>query len=162
MVDQASMKVAQGANGISGRASTAAETTASPAQVVSNVAGFGENLLNMAELQARMTAIELRQNMQSLKAGAAVVLIGTIMALTALPILLAGIAELLVTQLALGRGSAFLAVGLVTFFAGALFAVSAALWIERKRLGFPLSAEEFARNLNWVRTVLRFSGRPRY
>jgi len=156
------MNVANGANRISGRTQAPAEMTASPAQVVSNVAGFGENLLNMAELQARMSAIELRQNLQALKAGVAVVLVGTIMALAALPILLAGVAEFLVTQFQLGRGSAFLAVGAVTFFVGSLCVVLAAVWIERKRLGFPLSAEEFARNLNWVRTVLRFSGRPRY
>jgi hypothetical protein len=73
--------------------------------------------------------------------------------------MLAGIAELLITQLALGRGSAFLAVGLGSLAIGSLVIVIAGLWLRHKRLGFPLSAEELTRNLNWIRTVLRLSGR---
>ena len=52
------------------RAATA-DAPASAGQLASNVAGFGENLLNMAELQARMSAIELRQNVEALRIVAA-------------------------------------------------------------------------------------------
>jgi hypothetical protein len=163
MVDQATMIPVNGAGVVapSGRAAAVSETPASAGQVASNVAGFGENLLNMAELQARMSAIELRQNVEALKIAAAVGLAGAVVALAALPIVLVGIAELLVTELGLRRGSAFLTVGFVSLAIGSLCIISAGLWIGRKRLGFPLSAEEFTRNLSWVRTVLRLSGRQR-
>jgi hypothetical protein len=171
MVDQATMNASNGSGGSAqprsgglspiGRASAAAQPPASAGQVASNVAGFGENLLNMAELQARMSAIELRQNIEALRIVTVVGLTGAILALAALPIVLAGIAELLVTELGFRRGAAFLTVGFTTLGIGSLSIVIAGLWISRKRLGFPLSAEEFTRNLNWVRTVLRLSGRQR-
>ena len=169
MVDQATLTATNGADASAkpgkgglpsgGRASAPPETESSAGQVVSNVAGFGENLLTLAELQARMSAIELRQNLEAIKSVAAAVVIGTVMAFAALPVVLAGIAELLVTELGFRRGPAFLTVGLATVGIGSLCAVVAGWWVRRKRLGFPLSAEEFARNLNWVRTVIRLSGR---
>jgi hypothetical protein len=171
MVDQETMNASNGSSGSVGpysgaqspaaRSSGAAEATASAGQVASNVAGFGENLLNMAELQAKMSAIELRQNIEALRIVAAVGLTGATLALAALPIVLAGMAEVLVTELAIRRGPAFLTVGFTALAIGLLGIVGAGLWISRKRIGFPLSAEEFTRNLNWVRTVLRLSGRQR-
>jgi Putative Actinobacterial Holin-X, holin superfamily III len=171
MVDQATLNALNGTGGSAeprsgglppaGRASATAESPASAGQVASNVAGFGENLLNMAELQARMSAIELRQNIEAIRIVAAVGLTGAILAVAALPIVLAGIAELLVATLGFGRGSAFLTVGFASIGIGAISIIAAGAWIGRKRLGFPLSAEEFTRNLNWVRTVLRLSGRQR-
>ncbi len=169
MADQATMNRTNGSNALGargsagaalgGRSAAAPGLEASAGQVVTNVAGFGENLLNLAELQARMSAMELRQNIEAVKAVSAVFVISTVMALAALPVVLAGIAELLVRELGFRRGAAFLSVGLTTIGIAALCAAVASVWFRRKRLGFPLSAEEFARNLNWVRTVLRLSGR---
>lgn len=171
MVDQATLNGSGGTGASSepniagvpsaARGSAPPETTASAGQVASNVAGFGENLLNMAELQIRMSAIELRQNVDAIRIVAAVAVTGAVMALAALPIVLAGIAELLVTKQGFSRGTAFLTVGFTTFAIASLCIAIAGLWVSRKRLGFPLSAEELARNLNWVRTVLRLSGRER-
>ena len=168
MVDQATMKATNGASAsgaggglVTNRAAVPTDTGSSASQVVSNVAGFGENLLNMAELQARMSAIELRQNVDALRTAAAVAVTGIVLAAAALPVILAGIAELLVTELGIRRGFAFLTVGSATIGIAALSVIIAVVWMRRKRLGFPLSAEEFARNLNWVRTVIRLSGRQR-
>jgi hypothetical protein len=142
-----------------GRSTASPGPEAGAGQVVSNVAGFGENLLNLAELQARMSAMELRQNLEAVKTVGVVFASGTVMALAAVPVVLVGIAELLVTEAGLGRGAAFLTVGLSTIGVAAVCVASAAVWVRRQRLGFPLSAEEFSRNLNWVRTVIRLSGR---
>ena len=130
-------------------------------QVVSNVAGFGENLLNLAELQARMAAMELRQNVEAVKtgrcrAGSA----GTVDRTRRV----AG---------ACWRGSPSFwsrssgGAAVMRFFDRwvrrdrhrRVLRVAAAVVARRQRLGFPLSAEEFTRNLNWVHTVLRLSGR---
>ena len=134
-------------------------TEAAAGEVVSNVTGFGENLLNLAEMQARMTAIELRQNVSAMKTAGTVLATTTLLALASFPVVLAGIAELLVSELAWRRGHAFLTVGLTTIGIAAFVAVTAAVWLRRQQFGFPLSVEEFTRNLNWVRTVLRLSGR---
>jgi hypothetical protein len=49
--------------------SMAGETDPADQGVVSNVAGFGENLLTLAELQTRLTSVEIRQNLESIKSG---------------------------------------------------------------------------------------------
>jgi hypothetical protein len=128
--------------------------------VVSNVAGFGENLLTMAELQARLSAMELRNNVQAAKLSGILLLAGSVLAVASLPVALAGIAELLVAETALQRGYAFLLVALGAIVVAAVCVIGASLSLRKKRLGFPVSAEEFSRNLHWLRTVLRYSGRP--
>jgi hypothetical protein len=169
MADQASMKV-------NGPASASLHTDASPsapggrllangnggagpADVVTNVAEFAENLLTLAELQAKLAAIELKQNLAAVKFGGAVIVGAAVLAVAALPIALAGIAELLVSLLGMNRGFALLAVAVATLgIAGTGMAIAMAR-LRGSDLGFPLSREEFARNLNWVRTVLLYSGR---
>ena len=130
-----------------------------PGDVVTNVAEFSENLLTLAELQAKLTAIELKQNIAAVKVGGAVMVGGAVLAVAALPIALAGIAELLVSSLGMNRGVALLVVAVATL---AIAGTSMMIALGRLRgsdLGFPLAREEFARNLNWVRTVLLYSGR---
>jgi len=128
--------------------------------VISNVAGFGENLLSLAELQARLAAIEMRQNAGAAKAAGATLLAGSVLALAGVPVLLVGIAELLVSELAFKRGYALLIVAGCTLVIAALFAGIAARSLRRKPLGFPLTIEELTRNVHWIRTVLKHSGRP--
>jgi hypothetical protein len=127
--------------------------------VVSNVAGFGEDLLNLAELQTRLTAVEIRQNLDVVKTAGGLMATGFIVAVAGLPVVLVGIAELLVSEMGLKRGYALLAVAAVAILIAGSCIGSAAMWFRRKPIGFPLSGEELARNLNWVRTVLRQSGR---
>jgi len=170
MADQATMRTKTdhgpdrsfaGDNGsVAGRMVAPNATAPSATTMVSNVAGFGENLLTMAELQARLSALELRNNLEAAKTSGAVLVAGSVLAVASLPVALAGIAELLVSELALKRGYALLIVAAAALVIGAVCAASAGIWLRRKRPGFPLSAEELTRNLNWLRTVLRYSGRP--
>ena len=165
MANQAQMT---STNGPARDGRTAPATTRSPAAsasepgataVVSGIAGFGENLLNLTELQARLAAIELRQNAQAIQSSAGVLWGGSILATASLVVALAGIAEVCVSQWAIKRGTAFLTVGglgLVVAIACVLIAITK---LRRNTAGFPLSSEELARNLQWIRTVLRHSGR---
>jgi hypothetical protein len=161
------MRTSSGNRRVAGDGELTAGRTTSPngieagaTAVVSNVAGFGENLLNMAELQTRLSATELRKNVEAAKIGGAVILGGAVLAAASVPVALAGIAELLVSELVLRRGYALLLVAGAAFVIAALCVAGAALWLRQKRLGFPVSAEELSRNLQWLRTVLRYSGRP--
>ena len=127
--------------------------------MVNNVAGFGENLLTLAELQARLTAIELRQNLDSVKTGGALFVAGSILAVASLPVVMVGVAELLVSELGMKRGYALLSAAATAIVIAGLCIVIARSWLRKKPFGFPLASEEFARNMNWLRTILRHSGR---
>ena len=168
MADQATLTTANGsaANGpqarvpgLGERPSTAAGKESNATTMVSSVADFGENLLTLGELQARLAAMELVRNYQETRTAGMVCLAGIVIAFASVPIVLLGIAELLVSELTMRRGYALLSVaGAAMLIAGGSVAFAGS-WLRGKRLGFHLSAEELTRNLNWVRTVLRYSGR---
>jgi uncharacterized membrane protein YqjE len=132
---------------------------ASPGDVVTSVAEFAENLLTLAELQGRLAAVELKQNLEAARRGGIILAAGSVLALAALPIALAGIAELMVSLLAMNRGVALITVAVAAF---AIAGTCTAIALGRLRgsdMGFALTKEEFTRNLNWIRTVLIYSGR---
>ena len=118
MADQTAMTKANGhaplRDNLGSDRSPDASTAESGANaVVSNVAGFGEDLLNLAELQARLTALEARQNLDVVKTGGALIATGLLVAVAGLPVGLVGIAELLVSEMGLKRGYALLIVAAV-------------------------------------------------
>jgi hypothetical protein len=127
--------------------------------VVSSVAEFGEHLLTLAELQARLGALEVKQNLEAAGISGSVILAGALLAVVSLPLVLAGIAELLVSELAMKRGYALLSVAVATLVIAGVCIGIAGSRLRRNAAGFPMTREEFARNLNWVRTVLLHSGR---
>jgi Putative Actinobacterial Holin-X, holin superfamily III len=141
------------------RGSSAAEKEPGAGDMVSNVAGFGENLLTLGELQARLVARELIQNYQAARTAGTVGLVGILVAVSGIPVVLLGIAELLVSELAMKRGFALLSVAAAAIVLGGGVVAFVGTWLRQKRLGFPVSTEELTRNLNWLRTVLRYSGR---
>jgi Putative Actinobacterial Holin-X, holin superfamily III len=169
MADQASMRI-NGPASDAGRtglapptgdraASGAHGSGAGPVDVVTNIAEFGDNLLTLTELQARLAALELKQNVAAVKIGTAFVVAGAVLAITSVPIALFGLAELLVSELGMRRGFALLAVAASAFAVAGTCITIAVARLRGSDVGFPLTAEEFARNLNWVRTVLVHSGR---
>ncbi len=140
---------------------TAGDLRAGGDMVMRSAAGFGENLLNLAELQARLARIELGQNIEAARAGVFWAIGGAVAVCSGLIIMLAGIAELLVSEFGVKRGVALLSVAASAIGVGSICLVGAALRLRAKRLGFPLSYEELARNLNWLRTVVRQTRRRR-
>jgi uncharacterized membrane protein YdjX (TVP38/TMEM64 family) len=165
MADQAQMKIdsstrVNGAAGLRSPLSTDGADIGPRAGVVSNVAGFGESLLSLAELQTRLTAVELRQNMDSVKAGATALTAACIVAFSCVPVFLLAAAELLVSEFGMKRGFALLTVASSALGLAAFVAFLAVRTLNRKKIGFALSREEFTRNVNWLRTILRHSGRP--
>jgi hypothetical protein len=168
MADQATMTRFTGptpngaaVHGSSGaaRSSTANVVDPSASGMMNSVAGFGENLLTLGELQARLTAIEIRQNLDSVKNGGALFVAGSILAIASLPVVMVGLAELLVSELGMKRGYALLSAAATAIVIASACMVVARSWLRKKPFGFPLANEEFARNMNWLRTILRHSGR---
>jgi uncharacterized membrane protein YqjE len=165
MDDQASMKTnpngraSTGSSPASVRSFSGGVSESGASAVVSGIASFGEDILSLAELQSRLAAIELRQNVNAVKTSGTLVLAGSILALLGVGVGLTGVAELLVSDFGLKRGYALLAVAAAALLLAGLFVGFGQTWLRRQRIGFPRSREELTRNLNWVRTVLRHSGR---
>ena len=168
MADQATMTRFTGptpngaaAHGSSGAARPSGANVVDPSAsgMMNSVAGFGENLLTLAELQTRLTAIEIRQNLDSVKNGGALFVAGSILAIASLPVVMVGLAELLVSELGMKRGYALLSAATTAIVIAIACMVVARSWLRKKPFGFPLASEEFARNMNWLRTILRHSGR---
>jgi Putative Actinobacterial Holin-X, holin superfamily III len=163
MVDQASVRTngAASARMTVNRISGESPEPAAPTAVVTSVAEFGENLFTLTELQAKLAAIELRQNVEATRVAGSVIVGGVVLALASLPVALLGIAELFVSELGAKRGFALLGVAAAGIIIGALAIAGVVVTLRRKPLGFPLSAEEFSRNVNWIRSVVTHSGRMR-
>jgi Putative Actinobacterial Holin-X, holin superfamily III len=168
MVDQATMTRFNGstANGGSTQSSAGSDRSAAgnaldsnSAGMMNSVAGLGESLLSLAELQTRLTAVEIRQNLDSAKSGGTLLAIGSILAISSLPVMMVGVAELLVSELGMKRGYALLSTGTVAIVIAGIGVMVARSWLRKKPFGFPLAGEEFARNVSWLRTILRHSGR---
>jgi hypothetical protein len=129
--------------------------------VVGNVAGFGENVLTLAELQTRLAVLELRENVQAATRAGRLLLAGFVLAMASVPIALVATSELLISELGFKRGYAYLVVAGASGVIAGLCLLVGRLWVHREWLGFPLSGEELTRNLNWIRAILRHSGRAR-
>jgi len=147
MADQASVRNGHGArNNGSGMASRLAE--------------FGNDVATLAELQARLAAIELKENTERsvlpivFLAGAAALLLASLF------VALMGVAWLLARALAIHQGWALLLTAGMAFVIAAVIALVAGLRLGHSFDGFRRSREELARNLAWIRTVLLHSGRP--
>jgi hypothetical protein len=84
---------------------------------------------------------------------------GGILSLASVVMALIGVAELCVSELGIKRGVAYLAVAAGGILLAAGCAAVGLATLRQKPVSFPLSSEELARNLQWIRTVVRQSGR---
>ena len=128
--------------------------------VIGSVAGLGEDLTALAELQAKLAFLEWDENFRKARLWIVAIVSCAALALATLPVLLIGLAEALVSWWPMNRGPAYLTtVAIALLLAGAGIAVAVAL-LRRREVGFPRTREELTRNWKWIRTVLMHSGRP--
>jgi Putative Actinobacterial Holin-X, holin superfamily III len=148
MVDQASVSRGNGAN-----------NQASPLTLVGNIADLGNDIATLAELQAKLTALDAKEC--AAQATGPISVLGACMALalSSLPVILIGLADLIAVNTKLSAGMAQLIVGLVAL----VLAVVGGYVGWKGSLSsldcFRRSREELVRNLSWIRTVLVYSGR---
>ncbi len=126
--------------------------------MLGNVADLGTNLLTLAELQTRLVTKEAQESFARSRRALALLAAGLVTAASALPVLMLGLAELVVEATGVSHG-----LGLVVVAAGVVgicgLIVGACLyWLKRMQLTLPYSREEAVRNWNWVRTVALRSG----
>jgi len=129
--------------------------------VVGNLTEFGNDVMTLAELQAKLAAIDLRDGVARAVLPAGIVAVSLALMLSASTVLLAGIGMLVATALHLDAGWGLLFAGLIGLVLGGAGAMLAAGRLPGSFENLRRSHEEFTRNLSWIRTVLVYSGRAR-
>jgi hypothetical protein len=133
----------------------------SPARnVARNMADVWHDVLTLSELQARLVAIETRDVLEKSRAAIGLLAAGCLVALAALPILLAAGALFLVETTSLTPAAAFGLAALVGIVvAGCLCAWG--WWVLRRSCGgFQRSGCEWRRNIEWFKNVLARGSAP--
>ena len=148
MVDQASVSRTNGSQG-----------HASPLTVVSNIADFGNDIATLAELQAKLTALDAKECVTKATTPVIILVTGAVLGLASLPVILIGLADLIASNTQLSSGSARLIVGLATLVVAGVAGYFGLKGSTSSLSSFRRSREELVRNLSWVRTVLVYSGR---
>jgi hypothetical protein len=127
--------------------------------VVSRITGLGNDLFTLAELQFQLLALDLKACVEKARVSAAAVGIGAVILLSAVPVALLGIADLVAYALNIRAGWAMLITAAVAAaLAGAILFAFGRRTAESLTT-FRRSREEFSRNIAWVRTVVLYSGR---
>jgi Putative Actinobacterial Holin-X, holin superfamily III len=128
-------------------------------QVLGGIAEFGNDIATLAELQARLTLLDLKECLQKLTVPVALVGAGLVAVIGALPVALVGVAGLLASALKISPAAASLLTGGVVLVVAVGTVAVAASRIPASFSSFRRSREELTRNLAWIRTVLLYSGR---
>lgn len=152
MADQASVNVGNG-RGVHINAPTEA--------VVGGVAEFGNDLAELAELQFKLVAIDVKEAVGRATLPAVVAAIAAVLALGALPVILMGLAQLLVDYANLRPGWAYLLVGVAVVALASIATLVVLPRLKASAESFRRSSEELTRNISWIRTVLVQRGRLR-
>jgi hypothetical protein len=153
MADQASLRTAGARPADSNGQSTPEE------RVAGGLAGFGNDVATLAEFQARLALIDLKDCVNKIRVPVALIVLGLIAINGAVPVVLLGIATLLATALNLSTGWALLLTGGAVLAAAAGVAGTAAMKLGSGTQSFLRSREELTRNISWIKTVLLYSGR---
>jgi hypothetical protein len=150
MADQATVSRNTSGNGI--------PVDAPGASMVSNVAEFGNNIATLAELQARLTLIDLKEVAGKAWIWAVLASASLLLLAGAVPVALIGLAFAFDTELRHAAAPLLITAAITAVIALAVGAVSG-LRVVRSFETFRRSSEELTRNIAWIKTVLLHSGR---
>jgi hypothetical protein len=126
---------------------------------VGTLAEVGNDVMNLAELQAQLVALDAKEAASRATLPVTAVGVGLVIAAASVPVALLGLADILARTLQIQPGWAMLLTAAVALvFAGLIVAVFTRQ-IPDALNTFRRSREEFARNLAWLRTVIVHSGR---
>jgi len=149
MVDQAAVSEHDG------------KAEAPAATMMRNLGDCARDVIDLAELQARLLALDLKQSARRTAMMVGVGLVAVAFLLAGFPLLLTSIAILLAEAGGLSYWAAFfIATGIGFLAAAILGAVAWAIfrhirWLERSR-------SELVQNLRWLKDLLSASGRSRH
>jgi len=128
-------------------------------QVVGGIAEFGNDLTTLAELQIKLGLIDTKECLEKALYPIGFVFAGLILAIGAVPVAILGIAQVVASAFRLSTGASMILTAMTVILLSAVIIAMALRNIGPSLSVFRRSREEFDRNLNWVRTVLLYSGR---
>lgn len=128
--------------------------------VLGNLTNFGGDIASLAELQAKLTAADLKEGAGKAALPAAGLAVALLLVSASLPVLLFGIAELLAPALGLSRGLTLVLTAVAALVIGGVVGVLGAWRLGKSFVSLRRSREELTRNIAWIKTVLAYSGRP--
>jgi uncharacterized membrane protein YqjE len=127
--------------------------------VIGNLAEFGGDITTLAELQAKLAVIDLKEGGARAAVPTAALAASAALALGGLPVLLFGVAELIHQYGGMKLGWALVLTAVVALIVAGIVGAVAALRLSRCFESFRRSREELQRNISWIKTVLAYSGR---
>jgi hypothetical protein len=129
--------------------------------IVEEVTGLGNDIATLLELQAKLAALDAKETTRKALVPVAAICVSIVLTVSAFTVGLFGAADVLARAFSWERGSApaLLITALIALvIAGATIVVSS-LALKSSVAPFRRSAEEFVRNLAWLRTVFVYGGR---
>ena len=131
----------------------------SPGSMVGNIAEFGNDIATLVELQTKLALYDSKECINRALWPLIILGAGAAMILASLPILMLGAADLLMDLTGLRSWASRLIVAVVAMAVAGIVGYLSLREATGSIHSFRRSAEEFTRNLSWVRTVLVHSGR---
>lgn len=122
--------------------------------VVGSLAEFGGSIITLAELQARLTACELRACAHRATAPAIALAVAVAVVIGSLPVALTGLADWVAIWCDLTPATALLATGGGAIVVGAALAVAGVFGVRKSFGCVKRSREELSRNVAWVKAVI--------
>lgn len=118
------------------------------------MAALAQDTTAIAELQAKLAALDLKDGSKSLRNAAVLAAVGGVLLLACLPVGMIGLAELLVYA-GWQRWISYLTTGAVGLVLGLLLLWFCWLAVRKAAGSFKRSREELSRNVEWFRQALR-------
>jgi hypothetical protein len=126
---------------------------APPRAFARSLGEVGSDLLSLMELQARLGWEDLKTAGRQAAGGLAAAVVAAGCAIGGLPVLVLGLAEILVEMFGWSRGATLLVLGIVTVGASAILAYYGARRVFQNFAVFRRSKDELIRNLEWLKTL---------
>jgi hypothetical protein len=139
---------------------TNGRTRAEQPNVATSFSELTHDAIELAELQAQLLALDLKETSESTKVSLTLGVVGSCLLLGSLPVALIALAELLIEQLDWSRATGYGAATLVGLLVSAGLLATAWARFRSGLVTMKRSREELSRNIAWIKTSLRSRAKP--
>ncbi len=133
--------------------------SAAPRAVVENIGEFVHDVVTLSELQSKLFVADLKDFRSGTVAPGSLMGLASVLFVGCVPVLLMGIAWLLVDYDVLAPGWALLAAGSGGAIVAGLMALTGWFIFRRQLAILDRSRAELEKNVTWIKSVLKHSGR---
>lgn len=130
-----------------------------PEGVIESVGEFTANVMGLAELQAKLAAVDAKEAIGVGVVPLALIGVAGAVILGALPVILIGLGFVLAAAFSIPQGVGLLIVGGIAAAIGGVVGFLAVRAFSTSFVSFRRSREELVRNLSWIKTVIAQSSR---